>query len=1104
MEDITVAGDSQENECEQIFETTHSRTSNGRYIVRLPLQRNATELGDSYTLAVRQFHRLERRMFADPVLRENYITFMKEYAALGHMELVQSPYDHTNCYYIPHHAVTTKFRVVFNASAPTSTGVSLNDIQLVGPTLQDSLSSILLRFRRYRVAITADIEKMLRQVLVAPEHRDYQRIIWRESPDDDIQVYRLKTITYGMACSPYNAVRTLQQCARDNSTVVPNTQQAALARTAILTSFYVDDFLTSCESATDAIELATNVDAILSAGQFTLRKWNSNDSQVMKCLANESSLSSYIFHSGTASVLGLRWDALTDQLFFRVDLSQTGEIPTKRRVLSEVARLFDPTGLLAPVVVTGKIFIQRLWSAGLSWDTPLPDNLCREWLKYRSLLPELNQVRIGRWIGMTPHVPTSLHGFCDASVHAYAAVIYTRTSCSNDSIRFTLLTARTKVAPLKAATIPRLELSAALLLAETLQNVRDAMGLADVPYYLWSDSAIVLCWLKKNPITLKPFTCNRVRRIQELTSPARWHHIRSAQNPADCTSRGITPEELLVHPLWWHGPDETHMIYSTNNDTLLSKDESEVIVAETRNTNKMIVLVSHPLYTHRPNGQTILLTERFSTITRLLGTIAIILRWLQRRRHLRQPVIVAQELDDALYTIIRLEQEEHFADEIRHLKSRSGLVSSSRILPLNPFLDENQILRVGGRIHKAELAHDSRFPIILPKATPLVKLLLQQAREVTLHGGTQLMLHTLRRRFWILSARQAVKSFIHNCVICRRHRGEVLTQQMASLPGQRVSAARPFISFGVDYCGPFTLRVGTKRSRTLIKTYLAMFVCMVTKAAHIEVVDDLSARAFLDAFTRFISRRGPCRDLYSDNGTAFVGANRLLKEDLAAWQSENNQRFLADTGTHWHFITPSAPHQGGIWEAAVKSAKHHLIRCVGTQVMWYGQLQTLAVRIEACLNSRPITLLYDDPEDKLALTPGDFLIGSPLLAVPEPDIQQVPSNRLKQWQWIRQLHQRFWDRWSEEYLSILQRRNKWQRRTPNIRVKDIVLVKQENMPPSHWCLGRVISVHPGADGAVRNVTLRTSKGYMNRAVQKLCLLLENEDFESVDSTGQDV
>lgn len=317
MEEFAAANNQHEDECAQIFEATHCRTSDGRYIVHLPLRRDAPELGDSYALAARQFYRLERRMVSDPGLRDSYVAFMREYAALGHMELVEPPYHNTNCYYIPHHAVTTKFRVVFNASAPTSTGVSLNDIQLVGPTLQDSLSSILLRFRRYRVAITADIEKMFRQVLVTPEHRDYQRIIWRESPADDIRVYRLKTITYGMACSPYNAVRTLQQCAYDNYGEVPDKRQAALARDAIQSSFYVDDFLTSCESVTEAVELARNVDIILSAGKFTLRKWNSNDGQVVSYLSNESSLSSYTFHSGVASVLGLRWDAVTDQLFFK-------------------------------------------------------------------------------------------------------------------------------------------------------------------------------------------------------------------------------------------------------------------------------------------------------------------------------------------------------------------------------------------------------------------------------------------------------------------------------------------------------------------------------------------------------------------------------------------------------------------------------------------------------------------------------------------------------------------------------------------------------------------------------------------------------------------
>ncbi|XP_036320476.1 uncharacterized protein LOC118734987 [Rhagoletis pomonella] len=475
------------------------------------------------------------------------------------MELVEPPYHHNNCYYIPHHAVTCKFRVVFNASVPTSTGASLNDIQLVGPSLPDSLGSILHRFRRFRVAITADIEKIFRQVLVAPEHRDYQRIIWRESPADDIRVYRLKTITYGMACSPYNAVRTLRQCAYDNYGSVPDRRRVVLARDAILTSFYVDDFLTSCESASDAVELAKNVDTILSAGKFTLRKWNSNDGQVMSYLSNE------------ASLLGLRWDAVTDQLFFQVDLTQSSEAPTKGRVLSEVARLFDPAGLLSPVAVTGKVFIQRMWAAGLSWDSPLPDDLCNEWLKYRSKLEGLNKIRIDRWMGMVQRVQTTLHGFCDASSQAYAAVIYTKTVDVGDVAHISLLTARTKVAPLKGATIPRLELSEALLLAETIQNVPDSLGLMDAPYYLWSDSAIVLCWLKKHPTTLKPFISNRVRRIQELTSPDRWYHVRSAQNSADGASRGITPEELLVHPLWWHGPGVLAALPQTSPRSLLAR-----------------------------------------------------------------------------------------------------------------------------------------------------------------------------------------------------------------------------------------------------------------------------------------------------------------------------------------------------------------------------------------------------------------------------------------------------------------------------------------------------------------------------------------------------
>ncbi|XP_017485564.1 PREDICTED: uncharacterized protein LOC108374105 [Rhagoletis zephyria] len=259
MEEAPATEELHDDECGQIFETTHGRTPDGRYVVQLSLRRKVPELGDSYAYPARQFYWLERRLIADPSLREKYVSFMREYAELDHMERVEPPHNHSGCYYIPHHAVAVKFRVVFNASAPTTTGVSLNDIQLVGPTLQDPLINILFRFRRYRVAVTADIEKMFRQVLVATAHRDYQRIIWREYPSDELAVYRLKTVTYGMACSPYDAVRALQQCANDNYHAVPDEHQATEAREAILNAFYVDDFLTSCEDATKAVELANNV-----------------------------------------------------------------------------------------------------------------------------------------------------------------------------------------------------------------------------------------------------------------------------------------------------------------------------------------------------------------------------------------------------------------------------------------------------------------------------------------------------------------------------------------------------------------------------------------------------------------------------------------------------------------------------------------------------------------------------------------------------------------------------------------------------------------------------------------------------------------------------
>ncbi|XP_053956247.1 uncharacterized protein LOC128861894 [Anastrepha ludens] len=1104
LEEVPVTTKSSDDECERFFATTHQRMADGRYVVRLPFRQDGQPLGDSYVNARRQFSRLERRLAADPDMHAKYIAFMREYESLGHMERVVQPVVQSGCYYIPHHAVLGKFRVVFNASAPTSNGLSLNDIQLVGSPIQDSLINIILRFRRYAIAITADVEKMFRQVLVAAQDRDFQRILWRESPSEEVITYRLSTVTYGMACSPHNAIRAMHQCAYDSFDKIHDRNMGIQAREAILSSFYVDDFLTSCSTVDSAITLATNIDTILTAGGFKLRKWNSNDAAVLIPLGKGLSPTECPIDAPVASVLGLRWSPVDDILLFNVELKQPGGVYTKRSVLSEVAKLFDPTGFLSPVVVVGKIFIQTLWSAGIDWDTALTTELREIWLTFRNDLTALNMLRIPRWLGMKEGSTTTLYGFCDASQKAYAAVVYARTTNSQGDVHVALITARTKVAPLRGATIPRLELCAAQLLAETLRNVRSALGLVDQVASLWSDSTITLCWLRKQPETLKPYVSNRVRRIQELTLRDEWHYVRSSQNPADCASRGISASELLDHHLWWSGPswlrDDT--IDPTCHPKLRDCDEA-VVNSERRVQCLAVTVTNLTLTTRRLDGEIIPLTDRFSSLKKLIHTTALILRWLPRSRSFRRSTIDPQEMETALEWLMRIDQMNAFPKDIRCIQGGSALPTASSILPLNPYLDDHGLLRVGGRISKSALIEAHRHPIILPKSTGLVRLLITQAHIDTLHGGTQLTLQTLRCRFWIIHGRVAVRSLILKCVICRRNRGAVLTQQMASLPRHRVQAARPFIASGVDYCGPFNLRIGTKRSRTTVKTYLAIFVCTATKAVHIEVADDLSTQAFLDVFTRFVSRRGPCRDLYSDNGTAFVGANRVLKEDLAAWFKERSIQSLADLGTRWHFITPSAPHQGGLWEAAVKSAKRHLVRVVGTQALWYSQLQTLATRIEACLNSRPLVPLHDDPDDKYALTPADFLIGSQIIAIPEPDVSEIPANRVKHWQWLRQMHQLFWKRWNEEYLATLQARTKWQRRVPNIRLGDIVVIRHENLPPTHWRLARVTELHPGTDGAVRNVTLATAHGSCTRAVQKLCLLLEDH-IETNVSTGEDV
>ena len=373
--------------------------------------------------------------------------------------------------------------------------------------------------------------------------------------------------------------------------------------------------------------------------------------------------------------------------------------------------------------------------------------------------------------------------------------------------------------------------------------------------------------------------------------------------------------------------------------------------------------------------------------------------------------ISASEIANSKLCLIFLIQTAYFKSELQQLARTGKLSSKSPLLSLNPMI-QNHLLRVGGRLSHSLLEEDAKHPLILPADCHLTTLFIRDAHHRTLHGGVQLTLATLRRQYWIVKGRAAVKKVIRSCIVCTRHAARVPTQLMGELPKARVGHSSPFERASVDYAGPINVRLTKIRGKGTMKGYIAIFICMATRAVHIEVVEDYTSEAFIAAFHRFTARRGFCKELYSDQGTNFVGADAQLKQMIVASSSYSTQivKSLAQEGTTWIFNPPSAPYFGRIWEAAVKSAKHHFRRFIGEQVQTFSELATLMCRIEACLNSRPLTALTDDPSDLDFLSPSHFLIQHSSFLVPERDATNVNIPPGKRWLLISQLAQHFWRR----------------------------------------------------------------------------------------------
>lgn len=1103
-ESVSTSYSVEEQATEDHFLQTVSRTSEGRYVVRLPFKTEILpHVSDNRRTAVRRLHFLTNRLDRNPEFRQQYKEFIDEYRDLGHMQRTHDYEDPSiNHYYLPHHAVvredssTTKLRVVFDASCKTPTGPSLNDALMVGPTVQEDIRSITMRSRKHQIMIVADIKMMYRQVIVDPRDTPMQLIVWKPAPDQPMETYELKTVTYGTASAPFLATRVLKQLADDEGSQFP------IAASVLKKDFYVDDLFSGGRNAAEVIKLRDQLEALLAKGGFQLRKWASNDESVLEGIPNENRAvkpSVELDQDQVIKTLGLHWEPATDCLRYRIELppERTDQPLTKRQTLSLIARLYDPLGLVGPVVTTAKVFMQNLWTlkddngTPWSWDRELPSEYRAHWKRYQELLPMLNNLRIERCILLPCAETVQIHIFSDASQIAYGACAYIRSIDAVGSIKVALLTSKSRVAPLKRTSIPRLELCGALVAAELYEKVKSSLQI-DAECFFWVDSTIVLSWLNASPSVWTTFVANRTSKIQLATKNCRWNHVAGVENPADCVSRGLPADVILDTDLWWHGPKWLQQQQSCWPIPETTDNHPSEAMIEARRTSIATALAStEPSFADQ-------LAERTSNYQRLVRIVAFCRRFIHNCQKLPSrdspsTALQIDELSEAETIMLRLVQQQSFPEEWKQLENSLPVASKSRLKWFHPFLSTERLIRVGGRLGKSGMPYDTKHPILLPSSHPISLLLVRSYHERHLHAATQLLVNLLRQRYWVIGARKLAKRVTHNCITCCRARPRLLQQFMAELPASRITASRPFTITGVDYWGPILL-APTHRRASPRKAYVAIFICFSTKAVHIELVADLSTSKFIQAFRRFVSRRGLCSELHSDNGRNFVGAARELRDLVNSTAHRNSiAQECTNQGIRWFFNPPKASHFGGLWESAIWSAQKHFVRVVGTHKLAIDDMETLLCQIECCLNSRPIVPLSDDPSDYEPLTPGHFLTGSLLKTVPDKDLSSIPMNRLHRWQQVQKLFQDLWKRWHQEYLSTLQPRARWCNPPVPLAKDQLVILRDENAAPMHWSMARIHEVHPGSDGVIRVVTVQTPTGRYVRPVSKICLLPTSPD-----------
>ena len=1039
----------------------------------------------------------------DSTLMSEYCNFMKMMRDREFVERVPTDEISTangQTWFLAHHGVRHKkkgkLRIVFDCSLKFN-GTSLNEVLWSGPDLANPLVGVLLKFRLERFAITADIEKMYHMIKLPREDRDYLRFLWYE--DDDLNKkpvqYRLTVHLFGAITSSSIANFALRECVKN--------EENSRIKDVVTQNFYVDDLLASFQDELCAVDIIQGVVRSLDFCGFNLTSFASNSAMVLSSLPGEKmsvkvkdmdlSNESYFERA-----LGMKWDVHNDTI--KYELSILNQPDTKRGVLSTIFSIYDPLFIAAPAFIRAKRLFQIACAKKLSWDDPLPADLKRSWIRWKTDIAYLENFKVPRCYktSLDEVIDTQLHIFADGSEVAYGSVAYFRFEYKNGTVSSAIIMSRARLTPIdkkSLKTVPRIELNAAKLavkLYETIYRELKEFVVAEQTFF-WTDSMSTLQYIKSENKQFQRFVANRVAYIRSRTDVSSWNHVPGASNPADLISRGIGNVKEFSEgcKMWTEGPmflRQAKDHWPAGNMSEIPGDDPEIKV-------KQFCLATDNV-SMSGTGK---LMESVSDIHRLKCRIATILRlkrYLYSKECEKGPFKVT-ELDVAELEIIKYYQRLNFVAEIKLLERGKFIGRNNPLNKFNPFLDTAGVLRVGGRLGKCDLPFDLKHPIILHGDSMLSRMLISEIHTRGGHLGREFVLTKLKERYHIVKANTVLRSLLRRCVLCRKTQARCESQIMADLPVDRVAVdLPPFSKVGTDVFGPFYVT----RGRAQEKRYGIIFTCLTSRATHIEITPGLDTSSYINSLRRFIARRGSPKTVRSDNGTNLTSADKELRDSINSWNKCYLQEFGLQHKIDWIFNPPYASHFGGVFERQIRTIRkifNSVLREFSNQTrLTDDMLHTLFCEIENIMNSQPLTAVTTEADGIEPITPNHLLRLQSNVPYPPGLFEDHDLYSKKRWRQVQFLASVFWKRFVKEYVPLLNARSRWTMPKDSLEIDDIVLVMDPSLPRNFWSLGRVVSTKPDERGFVRTVSIKLpskdSNKVIMRPIHKLVLICRNK------------